>query len=304
MSLDIVKVIPYFSEKIWGGSELKKYGFEIGDRKVGEAWLISAHPNGMSYVNFNNNKISLIDFYNQNKSFFGYYNKEFPILAKIITANDYLSVQVHPSDEYAKKKHNSLGKPESWYIMDCKKDSNLIYGHNASSLKEFEIAIKENKWNDILKKEEINVGDFLYVEPGKIHAITPNVTVFELQRSSDITYRLYDYDRLENNKKRELHIEDSLNNISVPDSDDFIIRNKDNFDFESEYFLIKKLKINGSFKFEKPNTDYWINITIINGEGVINGVDFKCGESAVCNSNVKLFEITGKLEIIFYWVNR
>ncbi|AKU79331.1 type I phosphomannose isomerase catalytic subunit [Spiroplasma turonicum] len=299
---DIIKIEPYFSKKIWGGQKLKDFGYNIGNDNIGEAWVLSAHPNGMSYLMLDDKKVSLLDFYNTNRTFFGNYPGEFPILAKIITANDNLSVQVHPTDEYALRKHNSLGKPESWYIIDCEENSKLIYGHSAKNIGEFKKAIEDNKWDSILNKVSIKKGDFLYVEPGKIHAITPNVTLFELQRSSDITYRLYDYDRIDNGKKRELHIEDSLNNIVIPDTMENIITDKKDFNFESEFFSINKINVQEKFTYIKPLDAKWMNFTILSGEGKINNVKLKAGDTAICDSLLEFFEIKGKIEIIFYWV--
>ncbi|ASP27854.1 mannose-6-phosphate isomerase [Spiroplasma corruscae] len=300
--MDIIKVLPYFSEKIWGGNELKNYGFDIGDKKVGEAWIVSAHPNGISWLQINGEKVSLLDFFNKNKSFFGDYQEQFPILAKIITANDYLSVQVHPNDNYALKKHKSLGKPECWYIMNCPDNARIIYGHKATTLEEFKNAVVNDKWSEILKEKHVNKGDFLYVEPGKIHAITPSLTVFELQRSSDITYRLYDYNRIDNGRLRELHIEDSLNNIKIPDVKDNVIQNKDNFDFNSDFFSLYKLKVINKKTFSKPKNALWLNLTIISGEGSVNGFKMKMGESAICNSNLEELFFMGNMELIIYWV--
>ncbi len=300
----IIKLSPFFSERIWGGERLKEFGFDISNNKIGEAWLISTLENGMSYLKKQN--ISFKDFFEANREKFGLTNnEEFPLLTKIITANDYLSVQVHPNDEYAKVHHNSLGKPESWYILDCPENAKLIYGHNAKTVEEFEECVSKGSWKKLLKEVEIKKGDFLYVEPGKIHAITPGVIVYELQKSSDITYRLYDYDRVDDKgNPRELHIKESLANVSIPDTQDIIIRISNNLKFNCEFFSIEKIKSNSNQKTIWTNSKNikWFQITIIEGNCIINNIDFKIGESAVCIDNLDQLEILGDAEILIAWL--
>ncbi|AHI52446.1 type I phosphomannose isomerase catalytic subunit [Spiroplasma culicicola] len=294
---NVFKIEPHFSERIWGGTKLKEFGFDIPSDNIGEAWVISAHPNGMGYLNVDNKRISLKEFFETNEVFKNS-GTEFPLLSKIITANDYLSVQVHPDDKYALQHHNSLGKPESWYILDCPSDAKLIYGHHAKTIEEFKDAI-ENNILDVLEYVEIAPGDFIYVEPGKIHAITPGVTLFELQRSSDITYRLFDYNRLEKNgEPRELHIDHSLANIKIPDSEGLIIRSAKAMIFESQYFNL--FLHDSEHKFEIKNQK-WIQFTVIDKNCIVNGMEFKTGESgiAIIDNN---FQISGQGKTLISWV--
>lgn len=298
---NLYKIKPFFSERIWGGAKLKDFGFAIPSDNIGEAWVISAHENGMGYVNYQGQDISLKDFY-QHEEIFGATHSEFPLLVKIITANDYLSVQVHPDDEYALAHHKSFGKPESWYILDCPKNAKLIYGHNAQTKAEMTTAIEKGLWKEVLKEVEINPGDFLYVEPGKIHAITPGVTVYELQRSSDITYRLYDYDRVNNSgQQRELHLNDSLNNIKIPDSQDVIVRDATGLIFESNYFSL--FLYDGHQAFQPEPKIKWYQITVIKGSGSINGQAFKMGESAIFINTDNHLDFSGDLKVIISWIN-
>ncbi|AUB31560.1 type I phosphomannose isomerase catalytic subunit [Spiroplasma floricola] len=300
----IIKLSPFFSERIWGGERLKEFGFNIPNNKIGEAWLISTLENGMSYLKKEN--ISFKDYFEANRDKFGLTNnQEFPLLTKIITANDYLSVQVHPNDEYAKTHHNSLGKPESWYVLDCPENAKLIYGHNAKTLKEFENYVSKGEWNKLLKEVEIQKGDFLYVEPGKIHAITPGVIIYELQRSSDITYRLYDYDRVDDKGiSRELHIKESLSNVSIPDTKEVIIKNSKDLKFKCDFFSVEKINSISNQKtiWKNFKNNKWFQLTIIKGNCTINNIDFKIGESAICIDNLKQLEILGDAEILISWL--
>jgi len=195
----IIRLGSAFHELIWGT----------------EDWLISAHQNGESKViggKFDGKKLS--DLFKENKEIFGNIeSNEFPLLIKIIDAKTALSIQVHPGDEYARKHENSLGKTECWYILD-EKDSDIIVGQKAKSREEFQKAIDEKKVMDIMDVMDIKKGDFFYIPAGTVHAIRDNTKILEIQQSSDVTYRLYDYDRKDKDGNlRELHIDKSLDVI-------------------------------------------------------------------------------------------
>ncbi|AUF83422.1 mannose-6-phosphate isomerase [Mesoplasma syrphidae] len=305
--MQIVKLKPFFSEKIWGCSKLKDFGFEIPEnKKIGEAWVISAHNNGMSYLTdglFKDQALKTV--FENNRNLFGNYQGEYPLLAKIITADDYLSVQVHPDDQYAMAKHKQLGKPESWYILDCPKDAKIIYGHTAQSKAELESMIENGKWQELLKEESIKPGDFLFVDTGKIHAITPGVTVYELQRSSDITYRLYDYDRLDDQSQpRRLDLQDSINCTIVPDSKSLIIQNAEKKIFSSSVFSIYILNADQESEFILDEEASWLQFTVISGTGTINDQHFKAGESAISLGKLEPIKVTGNLQVIISWIKK
>ena len=163
-----------------------------------ELWIASTHPNGMQ---------------ENLKSFVG---GDYPLLVKIIQANDRLSVQVHPDDEKAQLYENCRGKTECWYVLDCKEDGELIIGHNAKNKEELYSMIDDKRWDELLRKMPIKKGDFIQINPGTIHAISSGTLILETQQNSDITYRLYDYDRISDGKKRPLHIDKSKDVIKVP----------------------------------------------------------------------------------------
>ncbi|WP_338972503.1 type I phosphomannose isomerase catalytic subunit [Spiroplasma endosymbiont of Panorpa germanica] len=307
--MEILKLAPFFSERLWGGQKLKEMGFKTPiNKKIGEAWVISAHDNGMSYVDSPGayEGISLKDLFAKHPELFGNTAyEEYPLLVKIITAKDYLSVQVHPDDEYAQKNHNSLGKPESWYVLEAPKESSLIYGHNAKNPEEFKSMVEDGSWDKLLKKEAIEEGDFLYVPPGKVHAITPEVVIYELQRSSDITYRLYDYDRLDDQgNARELHIKESLDNTKIPDTDHFVTKKAKGKVFSSEFFSLEVVE--GAYQKEYicPESTDWLQITAIKGSGTINGIKFAKAQSAITIKGIEKMIITGNLKILVSWIKK
>ena len=160
---------PVFQEKIWGGSRLKSvFGFDIPNDKIGEDWAISAHPHGVSVVEngeFKGQKLD--DLWKEHKELFGHPTEPvFPLLIKILDAEDELSVQVHPDDAYGMKHEGELGKTECWYIIDAEPGAEIIYGHHAKTREELAEMIKEGRWDDLLKKVPVKKGDFFYVPSG------------------------------------------------------------------------------------------------------------------------------------------
>ncbi|WP_434336083.1 type I phosphomannose isomerase catalytic subunit [Mycoplasma capricolum] len=305
--MKILKLKPYFLKKVWGGNRLKDFGFDIKDNQnIGEAWVISAHENGMSYIISDDqyNNLSLKELFENHKELFNNYKGCYPLLVKIITASDYLSVQVHPDDNYALTHHNQLGKPESWYVIDANKDSELIYGHMARNKKELINLVSQNKWDQLLKKVKVKPNDFLYVAPGKVHAISPNLVIYELQRSSDITYRFYDYNRIDKttNKPRQLDISNSIECTTIPDTNELIICNANNKVFSSKYFSLYVLECTNLKEFEVDEKCDWLQLTVISGFGYINEIFFKQAESAITIDGVEKLIVKGKIKIIISWI--
>ena len=218
--MDIIRLDPVFKQMIWGGNRMRsEYGYDIPGDDTGECWAISAHPNGDGIVRggeYDGMKLSRL-WADHRELFGGYDSDRFPLLTKIIDAKADLSVQVHPDDEYAKTHENgSFGKMECWYILDCDPGATIIVGHNATTKEELDKMVHEGRWKELLREIPIKKGDFFQIAPGTIHAIKGGTLILESQQNSDITYRLYDYDRLQNGKPRELHIEKSLDVINVP----------------------------------------------------------------------------------------
>ena len=207
---------PYLKSVIWGGDKIYKYKNLNPDGKnnIGESWEISALPGYESVVAEGKyqgyNLLQLIEEFGEEllgKKVAGKYNNKFPLLIKFIDANDNLSVQVHPNDELAMKRHGSLGKTEMWYIIDSKENAKIFSGLNRRlSPKEFEALVAKNKFESVLKIHESNKGDIFFLPSGYVHAIGAGNLLAEIQESSDITYRIYDYNRKgADGKPRELH---------------------------------------------------------------------------------------------------
>jgi len=214
---------PVFQERIWGGQKLKAiYKYEVPYEKTGEAWVISTHPNGPSRIT--NGPLqgkTLKEAWELHGELFNREaeaREEYPLLVKMLDANDDLSVQVHPDDSFARKEEGyPYGKTECWYVLDAEPGAELILGHHAKSREDLEEMMDEGRWDELLKRVPVEPGDFYYVPNGTIHAIGKGIIILETQQNSDITYRVYDYNRTDDKgNKRELHIERAKQVTTVP----------------------------------------------------------------------------------------
>jgi mannose-6-phosphate isomerase len=213
-----------FKDKIWGGNKIKTVlGKEFAPLpNCGETWEISGVKSDVSVVaNGPLSGTSLANLLESNKGalvgqkVYERFGNEFPLLVKFIDANEDLSIQVHPDDELAKKRHNSFGKTEMWYILQADEDSSLISGFNRKLDKEVYLEkFNAGKLTDILNKEEVKADDVFFLPAGRVHTIGKGLLIAEIQQTSDITYRIYDFDRVDDKgNKRELHVEEALDAI-------------------------------------------------------------------------------------------
>lgn len=300
--------------KVWGGRNLQeKLGIELpDDRNFGESWEVSSHKNGMSEVEngyLSGRQLqSLLEEFKQElvgEEIYTKYGNRFPLLIKYLDVNDRLSIQVHPSDEYALKNHNELGKCESWFIMYASDDAKLIMGMKKGINKEkFLEKTKNNDFVDLFNVISVKTGDIIDVIPGSVHASLEGSVIFaEIQENSDITYRIYDFDRLDNGKKRELHLDRAAEVIDfnlIPEvrntnfKDDEIRKNISNTDFYS----IDRIKILDEFEDSYKNM---LIYSILEGEGVIEylgeSLKVKKGETVLIPANIKV-KVKGSLELL------
>lgn len=208
---------PSGKDYLWGGKRLNdEFAKGIPMSPLAETWECSVHPDGPSYVvnkEFENK--TLREVLEQHTVFLGTkHTNGFPLLIKFIDAKEDLSIQVHPDDEYAFKYENGeRGKTEMWYVLDATKNATLIYGLKRDITKEeLQKAITDNTLTKYLQYVPVKKGDVFFIEPGTIHAINAGALIVEIQESSNLTYRLYDYNRIDKNgKKRDLHIQKALN---------------------------------------------------------------------------------------------
>ena len=298
-------------EKIWGGTKLRdEFAYEIPSDKVGEYWAISAHPNGVSTVKngrFAGQKLDTL--YAEHRELFGDRSEPvFPLLTKILDANDWLSVQVHPDDAYGLKHEGELGKTECWYIIAADEGAEIIYGHNAKSKEELREQIESKNWDQLLTKVKVKAGDFFYVPSGTMHAIGSGILILETQQSSDTTYRVYDFDRKDDaGNLRELHLEKSIDvlNIGEPANSRPVNLQVDNLSstllVANDFFAVYKWELTGQADFTKT-ADYTLN-SVLNGQGqlTVNGQVYPIhkGDHFILPSDVASWKLEGHdLEMI------
>lgn len=305
-----------FIDKIWGGDALEAtLGMEIPEgRRIGESWEVSAHPNGMSIVeNGNLEGKTLQEVLNEYKEklvgekVYKEYKDLFPLLIKYLDINDRLSIQVHPSDDYSLKHENELGKSESWYVIEASDDAKLILGmKNGITKEKFIEKAEKNDFENMFEVRSIKKGDFIDINPGTVHAsLEGSILIAEIQENSDVTYRIYDFDREENGVKRELHINKAAEVIDFGMKVEIISGNLGNSEtkkrlVQKKYYTIDKIRINNMEK-EDFNTKSLIIYSILDGQGKIkfeNGeLDIKKGESILVPVNVKVL-LTGNVELL------
>ncbi|HOG05352.1 MAG TPA: mannose-6-phosphate isomerase [Paludibacter sp.] len=225
-----LKFTPILKDKIWGGSKLQQlFGKKSKSNKVGESWELSGYNGDLSVVSNGSlagkNIIELIETYKDElvgKQIYDSFGNQLPLLFKFIYADDKLSIQVHPDDEIAMERHQSSGKTEMWYVIDAEPGSRLVIGFLQDSTREDYLkALEEGRLDDLLQKVEVSAGDVFFIPPGLVHAIGKGVVLAEIQQTSDLTYRIYDYKRLDEfGKERELHTEKALDVIDFSASAD------------------------------------------------------------------------------------
>lgn len=313
MQQEIMFLKPAFQERIWGGTKLNTlFDYHIPSQNTGEAWVISAHKNGSSEISNGALKgKNLMQAWEEHPELFGGGSeaREFPLLVKILDANDNLSVQVHPDDDYARNiEDEEFGKTECWYVLDCEEQAEIILGHNAKSPLEFRKMVEEGKWDSLLKRVKVKKGDFFYVPSGTIHGIGKGIVILETQQNSDLTYRVYDYDRKDaNGVSRELHLDKSIEVTQYP----YLKEESDRIEkivgdlhqtrlVQSQYFTVYHWKLNGTSQQSLiPN---YLLVSVINGSGEIvigdRRYSFKKGDNFILLSAVDSYEIMGNAEFI------
>ncbi|PLX07919.1 MAG: mannose-6-phosphate isomerase [Marinilabiliales bacterium] len=223
-SLYPLKFKPIFKDKIWGGQKIKtSLKLDYGDLpNCGEAWMMSGVEGNPTLVDngflAGNELNEIVEIYMGElvgDKVFNQFGNEFPLLIKFIDSNDWLSIQVHPDDELARKRNIGYGKTEMWYMLDATEDAELIAGFNKKTDKNEYLKHLENKTlKEVLNFEKVEKGDVFYIPAGRVHALGPGCLLAEIQQTSDTTYRIYDWDRIDaTGMFRELHTEEALDAI-------------------------------------------------------------------------------------------
>lgn len=309
MKKEIIFLNPVFTHNIWGGTKLRdEYGYDIEGNDIGECWGIAAHENGNCTIKEGIYKgETLAALWSGHRELFGNIDGDrFPLLVKIIDAKADLSIQVHPDDTYAAAHENgSLGKVECWYILDCKEDASIVVGHNARTHEELVEMIQRKRWSDFIREVPVKKGDFIQIDPGTVHAIKGGITLLETQQNSDITYRVYDYDRLSGGKPRELHVKQSIDVITVPAKpvSDSVVNvsagktNELSKLISCKYYDVYKLDVEGKATIDISDKPFTI-MSVVSGEGSIDGHVLTKGDHFILSCGYDIAEFEGCMEII------
>ncbi|NQX80844.1 MAG: class I mannose-6-phosphate isomerase [Flavobacteriaceae bacterium] len=306
-----IKFEPILKSKIWGGGKLSDLlGKKNISNDLGESWEISDVEGDMSVVSNGDLKglsiRQLMDTYKE--SFMGVKNyrdfpKQFPLLIKYIDASKDLSIQVHPDDKLAKERHNCYGKSEMWYVMQAEKDANLIVGFNQNVDKDIYLDNLNNKTlENILNFDKVSKGDTYYIPSGLVHAIGPGVLLAEIQQVSDVTYRIYDWDRLDSNgNARELHTDLAIDAINFDYKEKYNTiygseDNKSNKLIHNEFFKTNLLILNQNKDIDYSDLDSFVIYICVKGEINIelensNSIDLKTGETSIIPASVSKLTI-------------
>ena len=285
--MEILRLQPAGKDYLWGGTRLRdEYGKKIDLTPLAETWECSVHPDGPSIVaNGQYKGKSLADVLQLHPEYLGtkVENSEFPILIKFIDAKKDLSVQVHPDDEYARRYEHQNGKTEMWYVIDADEGANLIYGFKHKVTEEIlRNAVKTGSLDKHLQKVPVHKGDVFYVPAGTVHGIGSGILIAEIQESSNVTYRVYDYDRVDKNgKKRELHFDKAVKVMNMNIAADVkqrprIVKHYPGCSREllcrCKYFEVERIRVTKACSFSVLDESFQV-IMCLDGEGQIETMD-------------------------------
>lgn len=307
-------------KKVWGGRKFNSIlDMELPDESLyGESWEVSSHKGGLSYIeNGEYAGCSLVDIINKNKEemlgeeIVKRFKGEFPLLIKYLDINDRLSVQVHPSDDYALRVEREFGKSECWYVMEASEDATLILGVKDGVTKDiFKKKVESKDFSDLFNTIKVKKGDFINLLPGVVHAtLKGSILICEVQQNSDTTYRIYDFDRLVDGKLRELHLDKALDvidfegKVQISTSENrqkiSLVGAKKEELVRGEYFNVDKYLIDGIFE-DEINSNFKI-LSILDGVGEIicNNISYsiKKGDTYFIPAGLKTI-LKGKVEIL------
>lgn len=307
-------------KKVWGGRKFNSIlDMELPDESLyGESWEVSSHKGGLSYIeNGEYAGCSLVDVINKNKEkilgeeIVKRFKGEFPLLIKYLDINDRLSVQVHPSDDYALRVEGEFGKSECWYVMEASEDATLILGVKDGVTKDiFKKKVESKDFSELFNTIKVKKGDFINLLPGVVHAtLEGSILICEVQQNSDTTYRIYDFDRLVDGKLRELHLDKALDviefegKVQISTSENrqkiSLVGAKKEELVRGEYFNVDKYLIDGIFE-DETNSNFKI-LSILDGVGEIicNNISYsiKKGDTYFIPAGLKTI-LKGKVEIL------
>ncbi len=298
-----MKLTPAVKDYLWGGTRLREYNVQSDLDPLAEAWVLSCHKDGQSVVANGEYKGKTLSEVCEDKSMLGENPckfDNFPVLIKLIDAKQNLSIQVHPSDDYALTHEGEYGKTEMWYVVDCEEGAYLYYGFkSAISKDEFKERIENNTLTDVLGKVEVKKGDCFFIKAGTLHAIGAGILIAEVQQNSNTTYRVYDYGRLgADGKPRDLHIEKALDvtELAIP-TEPVINLKESGLLSKCDYFKTDLLCLDGQ-EWIKVCDKSFVSVLCVDGCGTIDGNDFSKGDSFFLPAGLGEVALTGQAKLV------
>ncbi len=302
----IITLAPVFKETIWGGRKLAtEFGYDIPAGPVGECWAISAHPAGDCLITsgaFAGKPLSWL-WAEHRELFGGASGSGFPLLVKIIDAQDDLSIQVHPDDAYAAAhERGSLGKKECWYVLSAEPGGTIVVGQRARSRAEFARMVDEGLWDDLLNEIPVRAGDFFQIDPGTVHAIKGGTVILETQQSSDVTYRVYDYDRRQDDGTlRPLHLAQALDVIDFarkPPATGAVVRSDHPVVTleRNDRYTVELVRVGGALTV--PAEHPFTCVSVIEGSGAVCGRAVARGTHLLALASCRALVLTGEMTLI------
>lgn len=306
---------PIFKERIWGGTKLKNFlNKSFNGNRIGESWELSAVANDVSVISNGEfaglNIKELIEKYptellgSKSIEKFGL---EFPLLFKFLDAKEDLSIQVHPNDELAKQRHNSFGKTEMWYVLQADSTARLVVGFKNKTNKNNYLKHLQNKTLvSILNETPVKKGDTFFLETGTVHAIGAGVLIAEIQQTSDITYRLYDWDRVDaDGNDRELHNELAVDAINYEETNTKVQYNSERNESVNlvacPFFVTNILEVSGKYNWKKKKESFTV-FMCTEGSFVLvtsnSKFEFKKGDTVLIPAILEEFQIIGETSLL------
>ena len=318
--IDPLQFEPILKERIWGGEKLKTlFDKPIVSKNTGESWELSAVEGDISVVADGEFKGKLItelleDFSEEilGKLVYQRFGKQFPLLFKFLDSREDLSIQVHPNDVLAKKRHNSFGKTEMWYIMQADPEAQIIIGFKEDSNQEEYLENLENKsMLSILEQVNVKEGDVFFLETGTVHSIGAGLVIAEIQQTSDITYRLYDFDRKDSNgNTRELHIDLALEAINYNKLETHKsytkISNQSNEIVECPYFTTNFIPLKEKMEVHKNGSSFTVYMCVEGNFSI--GIDgkittYKKGDTVLVPAIMQNYVLRGNASILEIYIS-
>ena len=282
---------------IWGGTRLQKYGSDPLNPHVGSLYTVAGNEELTNTVlNGEFIGMTLYEVYRDNRALFGYDKYEpFPLLIGFVDASDDLSIQLHPSDEYARAHENApFGKTESWYFLEAPVSGSIANGCLCGSTEELKERVAQGRWDEVIDYLPVKKGEYVYVETGTLHALRAGSLVYEIQQSTDVTYRFYDYDRVDKNgNKRPLQLEKAIENVDVAKKS-AAVPYEDDKDYDERYYSTRKTHLEGSF--ENGHATF-VTVTLLSGQMMADGVPATAGMSLIVLPHEKI-EFTGAADVM------